>query len=490
VEDANRDKRRPGEFPSRVVIAAPQGRSGKTSIAMGLCAALASRGFTVQTFKKGPDYIDPSWLTAVSGRPCRNLDPYFMPGDMTARLFQRYSEGADFGIIEGAMGLFDGIDLTGQGHTAWLAGALQAPILLVVNTQRMTYSVAALVSGFQHFEPGASIAGVILNNVSGSRHERKLTEAIEKHCGIPVLGAVPRDLRAKIAERHLGLIPFGEDETSKPAILLEQVAMGIASNLHIDGIVDIARAAPLCSVPQPADLPEVRTGQTRLGVFMDQVFSFYYPENLEALSRAGNELVYLNSLKDSSLSGIDGIYIGGGFPEFFAAGLENNRALRKNLARAVENGLPVYAECAGLMYLCRRMHWQGEWYEMAGVIPADVEMCASPQGHGYVEVEAVGDNPLFPAGMLLKGHEFHHSRLLWSKPLNLTYRVRRGHGVNGREDGITYRNLFASYTHLHAAAAPGWAGAFTSLLRKQKGRKLHRHIREDRESNSDAVTSL
>ena len=489
MEEASGDKRRLDGFPPRVVIAAPQGRSGKTSITMGICTALNSRGFTVQTFKKGPDYIDPSWLTAVSGRPCRNLDPYFMPGNMPAYVFQRFSEGADFGIIEGAMGLFDGIDLAGEGHTAWLAGALKAPVVLVINTQRMTYSVAALVKGFQHFDPGTSIAGVILNNVSGSRHERKLTEAIERYCGIPVLGVVPRDPRARIAERHLGLIPFGENETSQPAILLERVAAGIASNLNIDGIIDIARAAPPYSVPAPPDAPETGTRQTRLGIFMDQVFSFYYPENLEALSCAGNELVFLNSLKDNSLSGIDGLYIGGGFPEFFAAGLENNRDLRRNLARAVEDGLPVYAECAGLMYLCRRMHWQGEWYEMTGVIPADVEMCASPQGHGYVEVEAVGDNPFFPAGTLLKGHEFHHSRLLWFKPLDLTYRVRRGHGINGRGDGVTYKNLFASYTHLHAAAAPGWADAFTSLLRKRREHGLCRHVHDKSDDNGDAFTN-
>ena len=490
MEEASRDMRRSEGFPPRIVIAAPQGRSGKTSIAMGICAALNARGLIVQAFKKGPDYIDPSWLTAVSGRPCRNLDPYFMPPDMLTRVFQRSSEGADFAVIEGAMGLFDGIDLSGEGNTAWLAGLLRAPVILVVNTQRMTYSVAAMVSGYQHFGSGTSIAAVILNNVSGSRHERKLTEAIEKHCGVPVLGVVPRDPKARIAERHLGLIPFGENETTQAEILLDQVTAGIASNLNIEGIIEIAGKAPDYSVPAEAYLPEQPKDHTRLGVFMDQVFSFYYPENLEALACAGNELVYLNSLKDDSLSGVDGLYIGGGFPELFAAQLEDNGRLRKNLARAVEDGLPVYAECAGLMYLCRRMHWQGEWYEMAGVIPADVEMCVSPQGHGYVEVEAVGGNPLFPAGRLLRGHEFHHSRLLWSKPLVLTYRVRRGHGVNGREDGVTYKNLFASYTHLHVAAAPGWADAFTALLRTEKTRKLQRHSGKSEESGGNVVTGI
>ena len=490
MEETSPDKRRPDGFPPRVVVAAPQGRSGKTSIAMGICAALNARGLAVQTFKKGPDYIDPSWLKAVSGRPCRNLDPYFMSPDMLVRAFQRSSKSADFAVVEGAMGLFDGIDLSGEGTTAWLAELLKAPVILVVNTQRMTYSVAAMVSGYRNFVSGASIAAVILNNVSGSRHERKLTEAIEKHCGIPVLGVVPRDPRARIAERHLGLIPFSENETTQAEILLDQVTAGIASNLNIDGIIDVAHKAPDYSLPGTHDFPEQAKDHTRLGVIMDQVFSFYYPENLEALSREGNELVYLNSLRDSSLSGVDGLYIGGGFPELFAAGLEGNRSLRKNIARAVEEGLPVYAECAGLMYLCRRMHWQGEWYEMAGVIPADVEMCVSPQGHGYVEVEAVKDNPLFPAGTLLKGHEFHHSRLLWSKPLDLTYRVMRGHGLNGREDGVTYKNLFASYTHLHVAAAPGWAHAFTNLLRREKRRKLRNHDLKPVEINGDVVTGI
>jgi cobyrinic acid a,c-diamide synthase len=456
------------KLPPRLVIGAPQGRSGKTSVTMGLCVALRDRGLIVQTFKKGPDYIDPSWLAAASGRPCRNLDGFFMSPQAMVDTFRTASDNADMAVIEGAMGLFDGYSFSGEGNTAHLASLLRAPVVLVVNSSRMTYSVAPMVMGFQQFDPNVRIAGVILNNVAGPRHERKLKEALEGHCDIPVLGAVPRDPQTRIADRHLGLVPFGEDVEG--IALLGRLRDRIVPYLDVERIVAIAEGAGESHASVDRKAAGHYGKKVKIGLFRDRVFSFYYPENLEALEAEGAELVRIDSLRDSALPKIDGLYIGGGFPELFAPQLEANKELRDDVARAIEEGLPVYAECAGLMYLCRRIHWQGEWYKMTGIIPADVEMCAKPQGHGYVEVEAQPGNPYFQPGSILKGHEFHHSRLLWSEEPIFGYRMKRGHGVNGEYDGIVYKNLFAAYTHLHVAAVPEWTGRFMDLVVRKKNR--------------------
>ena len=266
------------------MIAAPQGRSGKTTISIALARVLRNRGLAVQPFKKGPDYIDPSWLRLASGRDCSNLDGFLMPEDVLLASFARRSRGADIALVEGAMGLFDSPEADGKGSVAWLARMLQAPIILVVNAERMTRSVAALVSGFQHFEPGTNLAGVILNHVSGTRHEGKLRDAVERHCGIPVLGAVPKDPGLSIAERHLGLVPSGEKDQAES--IVETICDKVATHLDIDAIVATARQAPERRISELSRIPETKP-TCRIGVIADRAFSFYYPENLEALREAG-----------------------------------------------------------------------------------------------------------------------------------------------------------------------------------------------------------
>ena len=358
-----------------VLISSPQGHSGKTILAIGLCNALKRRGLSVQPFKKGPDYIDPSWLTVAAGRSCRNLDLFLIPKDRLIQMFQQTCQGTDLAIVEGAMGLYDGMDSVENGTTAEIARLLNIPILLAVNTTRMTGSIAAMVTGYQHFQPDIKVAGVILNYVSGSRHEGKLRDAVEQYCGIPVVGSIPRDQDLHMSERHLGLIPSlesGEAET-----LVERIGRKMESYLDLENILAIAR-----SFEDPLPFPFAfwrgwdERGQpvkAKIGIIFDRVFNFYYPENLEALGRAGAELIFINSLQDR-LPKVDGLYIGGGFPEFFLEELEGNRELRQDIAEAIEEGLPVYAECAGLMYLCRSIRWQDRSYEMVGVIPADVEL--------------------------------------------------------------------------------------------------------------------
>jgi len=456
-----------GQRLPTVVIAAPQGRSGKTTVSIGLCAALARRGLKVQPFKKGPDYIDPSWLAAATGRSWRSLDTFLLPEDTLLASYGRACRDADFALVEGAMGLYDAPDEEGKGSTARLARLLHAPVILVINTARMTRSVAAMVSGYRHFEPDTNVAGVILNSVSGSRHESKLRAAVERHCGIPVLGSIPRDESLGIPQRHLGIVPRGEVRES--AAVIDQISVRLEGRLDLDAILAVARQAtgPAAAL---ADRPERAAPTVRIGVLSDRVFTFYYPENLEALAEAGAELVPVDSLLDQRLPDVDGLFIGGGFPELFLEELEANTGLRQDIARAIEEGLPVYAECAGLMYLCSRIRWRSREHEMVGVIPGEVEIHERPQGHGYVAVDVVGDNPFFPRGQTLRGHEFHYSRLAPPKGLTYAYAVRRGRGMDGEVDGIVYKNTFAAYTHLHALGTPQWARAFVSVAARERRR--------------------
>ncbi len=445
----------------RVVIGAPHGHSGKTTISIGLVGALRDQDYAVQPFKKGPDYIDPSWLGYAAGRPCRNLDCYWMADDQIRETLRRGSEGADIALIEGAMGLFDGVDLKGTGSTAQIARITKSPVILVVDVTRTTRSIAPLVLGFMNFEPDIAIAGVIFNKVARPRHESMLRAAIKEYCGIPVLGAVPKNAYSVFPERHLGLVPAAEHGTVREAVA-GNVAVA-SRHLDIPGIVAVAAKAPALTFAAGGGEARTRVA-ARIGVIHDQSFTFYYPENIEALAAAGAELVYINSIADTELPAIDGLYIGGGFPEVFGEAIAANTGLRQAIARAAEAGLPIYAECGGLMYLGREIIWDGRTYPMCGVLPFSVVVEKGPQGHGYTLMRSLEGNPFFAPGAEVKGHEFHHSRLTAADPdLNFTYEVVRGHGIDGCRDGILYKNTFATYNHIHAVANPEWAPRFVAL---------------------------
>jgi cobyrinic acid a,c-diamide synthase len=455
--------------PPRIMIGAPHGRSGKTVVSIGLCALFRKAGLSVQPFKKGPDYIDASWLTAASGTACRNLDAYLMTHDVLIQNFSNSSLENDFVLIEGNMGLYDGIDGGGEGSSAHLARILKAPVVLVVNTARMTRSVAPLIKGYMDFERGTTVAGVILNNVAGPRHEKKLVDAVERYCKIPVLGRIPRNQALVINERHLGLVPFREEDTG--AIAVERILRAIEQHLDVEGLLSLARTAPDLPVSSIAaeQRPEART---RIGIILDRAFHFYYPENFEALEREGAELVFIDAMIDQNLPVIDGLYIGGGFPELYLDALQRNETLRAHIASSIEDGLPVYAECAGLMYLCEEIMFDGVSYKGVGVIPSSVEFFRKPQAHGYVEAEVKYENPFYPVGARIRGHEFHHSRLTTTRGLHCALELTRGQGIDSKMDGIVYRNIFASYTHVHASGIPGWAKSFMSVAsRKTRGGK-------------------
>jgi len=458
---------------SRLFISAAHKSSGKTTVCVGLCAALRARGEIVQPFKKGPDYIDPLWLGLAAGRPCYNLDAYLMGAEEIRAQVARRMRGATLGLIEGNKGLYDGLDLEGSNSNAAMAALLGAPVVLVIDARGMTRGIAPLILGYQAFDRNIRIAGVILNQLGGSRHEAKLRAVIQHYTGVPVLGAVQHDERIAIVERHLGLVPSNEAEGARSRI--DEIAAHIAAQVDLDQLLAIARQ----TAPLPAGEPAPgATGGTpvRIGIARDAAFGFYYPGDLDALRAAGAELVDFSALRDSHLPQVDGVFIGGGFPETHMEALTANASLRCELHDAIEAGLPAYAECGGLMYLARGIEWNGHRARMVGVIPADIVMHARPVGRGYVHLRETGRGP-WPRTQapLIHAHEFHYSSVENLAPgVEFAYEVERGHGIDGRHDGIVHKNLLASYAHLRDVAGNPWTKRFVNFVRSCK------HVAGDR----------
>ena len=451
----------------RLLLAALRGGAGKTTLTLGLLAAWRDQGQRLVPFKKGPDYIDPAWHALAAGCPSHNLDPFLMEGDQILALVSRYAAQADALLIEGNRGLYDGLDAQGTYSTAELAKFLSTPVILVVDCTMRTRTTAALVLGCQHFDPEVPIQGVILNQIARPRHEDLIRNAIEHYCGIPVLGAIPRLKCAVFPERHMGLVPPQEHATALKAV---NTARDLAQRyLDLEGLWQVAcQAPPLLPTDIPEPLPF--TGEpVTIGVIRDSAFQFYYPENLEALEQQGARLVEINALEDPLLPPqLDGLYIGGGFPETHARQLSENLSFRHAVKAAAQAGLPIYAECGGLMYLGEAIHTQGKKFPMVGLFPYEFIMGKRPQGHGYTILEVALDNPFFPKGTILKGHEFHYSRIQPDPgpQENLVLKVTRGAGLGGQREGLVYQNVLATYTHLHALGSPEWAPGFVRRARE------------------------
>ncbi len=454
-------------FP-RIVMSALRGGSGKTILSIGIIAALRRRGNAVLPFKKGPDYIDAGWLAMAAGQPCYNLDTYMVPPRRVLSSFLTRSSPHAISVIEGNRGLYDGIDIDGSTSTAELAKLLHAPVVLCLDVTKTTRTMAAVVAGCDQFDPDVTIKGVILNRVAGSRHENILRQSIEVHCGIPVLGAVPKLRKQDFPERHMGLVPTPEHSWAQESV--EAIATVVEQRVDLVALMDIAGRAPAIQPvsPQidiraadPKPLSEVNRIRPKIGVIRDSAFQFYYPENLEALAAAGAETIFFSPLKTDTIPVVDGIYIGGGFPETHAEALAQNARFRKELKRLAENGLPIYAECGGLMYLGRELILKEKTYPMTGVLPISYGFSKRPQGHGYTVISVEGENPYFEVGSQHRGHEFHYSRVLaWEgQDEDLVFRMERGNGIWKGRDGVSYRNVLATYTHLHALGSPGWAAA-------------------------------
>jgi cobyrinic acid a,c-diamide synthase len=447
---------------NRLFISAAHKSSGKTTVCIGLCAALAARGESVQPFKKGPDYIDPLWLGLAAGRPCYNLDPYLSGAQELRAELARRMQGATLGLVEGNKGLYDGLDLHGSNSNAAMAALLGTPVVLVIDARGMTRGIAPLILGYQAFDRNIRIAGVILNQLGGSRHEAKLRAVIAHYTGVPVLGAVQHDERMTIVERHLGLVPSNEAQGARARV--EEIAARIASQVDLEALLAVARSAP--ALEAKAAPVTVRASGTplRLGIARDAAFGFYYPGDLDALRAAGAQLVPFDALRDKRLPSVDALFIGGGFPETHMDALAANAELRAAVRDAIEAGMPAYAECGGLMYLARTLEWNGRRAEMAGVLPADIVMHARPVGRGYVHLRETGRGPWPARAALIRAHEFHYSSVENLAPgLAFAYDVERGHGIDGRHDGIVYKNLLASYAHLRDVAEHHWAARFVEF---------------------------
>ena len=451
----------------RLLIAGTHSGVGKTTVTVGLLRLLRRAGRTVQPFKVGPDYIDPGYLSRAAGRPCRNLDGWLVPKGKIPVLFQRGCRGADAALIEGVMGLYDGIGPIGEeGSSAQMAKLLDCPVLLVIDAGAMSRSAAALVRGYAGFDRRVKITGCFVNRVAGRAHFELVKEGIERLTGFPVIGYLPRDGRLSIPERHLGLIPTQED--SSLGRIGERLDRRMREGLDLPALRRIMEAAgPILSLRAPKG-PSSDGSRVPIAVAMDEAFHFYYRENLELLEEFGSEIVPFSPLRASRLpKRARALYLGGGFPEVFAAELARNRRMHQEIRCAVASGMPTYAECGGLMILCRSIaDTGGKRHPMVGLIPADVRMTDRLQNFGYQEVKARGANLLARAGEKARGHEFHHS-ILNGPPAaqQAAYQVRTRQGGETRLEGYAKGSLLASYVHLHFWSQPRWAQQFVERAR-------------------------
>ena len=445
----------------RVIFSALRGNSGKTLLTVGVGACLTFRGKALSPFKKGPDYIDAAWLEMATGHPCYNLDLFLMGKEGVLTSFTTRLRHADGALVEGNRGLYDGMDREGSYSTAELAKLLKAPVIMVVDCSMATRTVAATILGCQVFDPEVSIKGAILNRIAGARHEAVIRSAIEERCGVPVLGALPRIGEKIFPERHMGLVPPREHPGARRAI--EEAARIVDGQVDVDRVWEIAREAPAVDIDigdfRQEERPICSSGRPKIGFIRDSAFWFYYPDNLELLERLGASLVPCSALDDRELPPVDALYIGGGFPESHAAALAANRDFRKSLREAVEAGLPVYAECGGLMYLGKELVVEDQVFPMAGVFPFRSVLDKRPQGHGYTTLEVDAENPFFSVGEILNGHEFHYSHIpQWEEgSFTLAFKMKRGQGIHGGRDGLLYKNVLATYSHVHASGTKGWA---------------------------------
>lgn len=456
----------------RILIAGTHSGVGKTTLSTAIMACLAGRGYRVQPYKVGPDYIDPGYHNAATGRVSRNLDCWMLGEETVRELFIRSAADAHLSIVEGVMGLYDGLGSTSAGSSAHVAKTLNAPVLLVLDVRSMARSAAAVVLGYQQMDPGVRLAGVILNRVGSQRHYRILKEAIEDTCRLPVVGYVPRQAGIELPERHLGLLPTAEK--AGLADHIEAMAGVVEEGIDLGQIVALAREAGTCPVPSARVFPEKETDcSARIGVVRDQAFNFYYQDGLDLLEALGAELVECSPLKEGGLPGdLHGLYIGGGFPEMFLEVLSQNEQFKRDLKSAAGSGMPIYAECGGLMYLASSIaDFNGNEYPAAGLLPGRCRMEKKRAALGYITATALHDNILCSRGTSLRGHEFHYSTLEFLQQYNSAYRLTKWGEDPAREDGVVAGNILASYVHLHFAGCPGAAARFINHCEEYRRNK-------------------
>ncbi len=460
----------------RIVIAGTHSGVGKTTLTLGLLAALRARGQRVQPFKVGPDFIDPSHHRLAAGRASRNLDSWLMDDPTNLEIFARATRDADVAVVEGMMGLFDGFSgLDERGSAAHMAKLLRAPVVLVVDAGAMARSAGAMVLGYQQFDPQVNVRAVIFNRVGGAGHYQMLKDAAEARTAVKVLGYLPFDAALQMPERHLGLVPQAEQDQAE---LYARIAQKLEQTVDLSALWAIAEAQPLPPIkPQLFVGDGVRT-RARIGLAMDEAFNFYYEDNLDLLRHYGAELVPFSPLHDAQPPVVDLLYLGGGFPELFTTQLAGNAGMRAAIQQFARDGGPIYAECGGLMYLGQTLQsFEGEPMPMLGLLPLNTRMTRNRLSIGYTEVDVTGPNLIADAGQQLRGHEFHWSEWQAEGPLNSTYRLRRG--LQTVPDGFCAGNVLGTYLHLHFGSQPWVAQRLVeaAVAYRQSARAVH--------SNSD-----
>ncbi len=490
----------------RIIISGLAGGCGKTFVSVSVASALKMRGMDVFPFKKGPDYIDSAWLSSAVERSCYNLDTFLMGAEGVQRSFEQQT-GIDavcnycadmscakcsrlkeflknkIAIIEGNRGIYDGMDESGTYSTAELAKLLKTPVILVLDSTKSTRTLAAEVLGCQKMDGDVRIAGVILNRIAGKRHEEIARASIEKVCGIPVLGAIPKLESNIFPERHLGLVTPAEYPDIKKAIAF--AAEAVTASIDLDKLISLATIGKSLLMNKIKRHPAVNQAvqKARIGIIKDEAFSFYYPDNLEALKAADSEIIEINSFEDTALPDIDALYIGGGFPETNAGRLAANGSFRASVKEAIESGLPVYAECGGAIYMGKSILYKDKTYPMTGVLPVEFCFDKRPQGHGYTVIEVESENPYFDLHSIIHGHEFHYSRAvnLESCGVRFIFKVHKGYGFNKTQDGICYKNLLAVYSHIHAAGTAPWAQNFVRAAKAYSAGRSEGSIRKSKD---------
>jgi cobyrinic acid a,c-diamide synthase len=438
----------------RIIIAGTGSGAGKTTVTIGLMAALKRKGLVVQGFKCGPDYIDPAYHTAITGRPSRNLDSWMLTEDTVQSVLARASQDADISIIEGVMGLYDGKSPTEDtGSTAEISILTQTPVVLVLNIQSMARSAAAVVKGFQMLNPNVRIVGVIANHAGSEGHGKLVKQAVEKECGIPLLGTLVRTPDVSIPERHLGLLPAVE--RGELDALFSRVGDLVEQYIDLDTLLELANVPPLPPVQTSFFASDSsQAAKVRIAVARDAAFNFYYPENIEMLEEAGAECVFFSPLAGETVpEDADGLYIGGGFPEEFAPQLAANEEVRMSIRQAVESGMPTFAECGGFMYLTDEIvTTDGASYPMVGLIAGSARMQTKRAALGYREVSGMPGNFLLAEDETARGHEFHYSTFEPKEERPPAYQVQSRFG--SKQEGFVREKLVAGYTHLHFASQP------------------------------------
>ncbi|GAB6094392.1 cobyrinate a,c-diamide synthase [Desulfatiferula olefinivorans] len=453
-----------------LIIAGTHSGCGKTSVSLGLMALFRRRGLRVAPFKVGPDYIDPGHHRRAAGRVSRNLDGWMLSRDYNKALFERVSSDADIAVVEGVMGLYDGFDgRTEAGSTAQMAKWLGLPVVLVVDARSMARSGAALVKGFEGFDPDLRFAGVVFNRVGSPAHLTMLTEALDGHVAMPCLGGIDRNQAVVMPERHLGLVTDEEQGLSDGhlSVLADMVEAGLA----VDDLLHSLNEIP-ASLKGPA-LSGAKA-EVRIGVARDRAFCFYYPDNLELLEEKGAELVFFSPLSDTRLpENLDGLYFGGGYPELFAKTLSANHDLRRAVRTASTAGMPIYGECGGFMYLCREIRdFDGNAHPMTGCFPFSAVMLEKLRSLGYREVTLTEKTVIGPPGQVIRGHEFHYSHVDTGKAPETVYQVSSRRGGQGVREGYRTGRTLGSYVHLHWGSRPDAAAHFVSACREYRRERM------------------